>query len=149
MKIRTTNKYHYQILILGVLLLLAQYAPSLLATEVVHYQSGDGRVTVAGTTSVVIVKNNYGGTGVSKKSVTDNPSKYLAAITVMFKRKGYDADNADWFWVKYSPKGDVLKKPRGIEVAAKVAKGAPKGCIACHTAAPGGDRVYNHNRYAN
>ena len=108
----------------------------------------DGKVTVEGTTGVVIVKNNYGGPGVSKKSVAEDPAKYLKALTVMFKRKGYDADNADWFWVKYNPKGEVLKNPKGMKLAGKVAKGSPEGCIACHSAAPGGDGVYNHDRFA-
>lgn len=42
MRIRKTNGFLYMILILGALLLLAQYSPSILATELTHYQSGDG-----------------------------------------------------------------------------------------------------------
>ena len=108
----------------------------------------DGKITVLGTTGPVIVKNNYGGPGVSKKSVADNPAKFLKAVTVMFKRRGYDTDNADWFWVKYTPDGALMKNPKGMKLAGRVAKGAPKGCIACHKAAPGGDMVYNHDKFA-
>ena len=108
----------------------------------------DSQVTVEGKKGAVIVKNNYGGEGVSKKTVADNPDKYLKAVTVMFKRAGYDADNKDWFWVKYAPDGSVMKNPKNMALAGRVAKGMPKGCIACHTAAPGGDMVFNHNRYA-
>jgi hypothetical protein len=64
----------------------------------------------------------------------------------MFKRKGYDGDNKDWFWVKFKPDGSLHKNPKGMQLAGKVAKGMPKGCIACHKAAPGGDYVYNFDR---
>ncbi len=107
----------------------------------------EGTVKVKGTTGAVIVKRNYGGQGVSKQAVANNPGKFLKAVTVMFKRKGYDADDKDWFWVKYNPDGTLAKNPKGMMLAGKVAKGKPKGCIACHKAASGGDFVYNHDRY--
>ena len=107
----------------------------------------DAAVAVDGTSDVVIIKRNYGGDGVSKQAVADNPEKWLEAVTVMYKRAGYDAEDKDWFWVKYDPKGGVMKNPKGMALAGRVAKGAPKGCIACHTAAPGGDFVFNHDRY--
>lgn len=47
-------------------------------------------------------------------------NKTLAAITVMYKKDGYDADHNDWFWAKYSPDG-------AIDVEGKV-----QGCIDCH-----------------
>ena len=108
----------------------------------------DGTLNVAGDRGAVIVKNNYGGEGVTKKSVADNPDKYLKAVTVMFKRPGYDTDNKDWFWVKYAPDGKVMKNPKNMALAGRVAKGMPKGCIACHKAAPGGDMVFNHDKLA-
>ncbi len=108
----------------------------------------DAKTTVGKDTGVVLVKRNYGGEGVSKAAVADDPEKYLKAVTVMFKRHGYDPENKDWFWVKYAPDGSVLKNPKEMSLAGRVAKGMDKGCIACHTAAPGGDMVYNHNRFA-
>ncbi|MFQ5935609.1 MAG: hypothetical protein ACE5LB_04295 [Acidiferrobacterales bacterium] len=107
-------------------------------------------LNVSGHRDIVIVKKNYGGAGVSKTAVADDPEKYLKAITVMFRReRGYDADNQDWFWVKYGPNGEVLKNTQGKGLAGRVAKGVPgKGCIACHKGAPGGDYVFNHDRYA-
>lgn len=51
-----------------------------------------------------------------------NKKKKLAAITVMYKVKGYNPKAGDWFWVKYSPEGRA--RPYG-----KV-----KGCIGCHGA---------------
>jgi len=106
----------------------------------------DGKLKVKGLSNVVIVKRNYGGEGVSKSNVANNPSKYLKAITVMYKRKGYDADNQDWFWVKYKPDGKLHTNPKGMKLAGRVAKGKPQGCIACHTAAPGGDMIFNYDR---
>uniref|UniRef100_UPI0026398212 cytochrome P460 family protein n=1 Tax=Sulfurimonas sp. TaxID=2022749 RepID=UPI0026398212 len=98
----------------------------------------------------VIVKRNYGGKGVSLASVMKNRGMYLKAITVMAKReKGYDSDNADWFWVKYAPDGTIMQNPKKMALAGKVAKGQPQGCIACHSSASGNDLVFVHNKEAN
>ena len=105
----------------------------------------DGFIRVQGDSGVVMVKRNYGGDGVSKTAVADDPGKFLESITVMFKRSGYDSETRDWFWVKYNPDGSLAKNPAGMMLAGKVAKGKPKGCIACHMLAPGGDLVYNSN----
>ncbi|GJM04432.1 MAG: hypothetical protein DHS20C09_04230 [marine bacterium B5-7] len=108
----------------------------------------DSRTTVKGHTGDVIVKKNYGGEGISKEAVANNPNKWLKAVTVMFRReKGFDSDNKDWFWVKYAPDGSVLKNPKGMQLAGRVAKGMIEGCIACHNSAPGNDKVFNHDRY--
>ena len=102
-----------------------------------------GTIKVGDNVGSVIVKRNYGGEGVSKAAVANDRAKYLKAVTVMFKRDGYDPDNADWFWVKYLPDGSLDKNPAGMQLAGRVAKGMDKGCIACHQAAPGGDYVFN------
>jgi hypothetical protein len=109
----------------------------------------DATLTVNGHTGALIIKRNFGGPDVSKQAVANNPGKYLKAITVMYKReRGYDPDDRDWFWAKYKPDGSLDTNPKGMKLAGRVAKGQPKGCIACHKAAPGGDFVFNHNRYA-
>ncbi len=96
----------------------------------------------------VIVKRNYGGEGATKASVANNRGQYLEAVTVMFRRPGYDPENGNWFWAKYLPDGSLDQNPMGIPLAGRVAKGMDQGCIACHKAAPGGDYVFNHDRYA-
>jgi hypothetical protein len=102
-------------------------------------------VTVGGHTGKVIVKKNFGGEGVSTGMVASDAAKYLKAVTVMFKREdGYDADNQNWFWAKYKADGSLDTNPKGMKLAGRVAKGKPKGCIACHTAAPGGDYIYTN-----
>lgn len=101
-------------------------------------------LTVDGQTDTVIVKSNFGGEGVSVEAVDADPAKYLKAVTVMYKRPGYDPENKDWFWAKYLSDGTLDKNPKGMQLAGRVAKGKPMGCIACHTAAPGGDMVFTN-----
>ncbi len=81
--------------------------------------------------NAIIIKENYGKRG--------GP---VMAVTVMQKIHGYDADNADWFWVKFAPDGTVMKNPKGMSLAGRVAKGMPKGCIACHSNAGGNDYLF-------
>ena len=111
-------------------------------------QLADAMLTVNGITGPVIVKNNFGGEGVSVDNVTRDPSRYLIAVTVMYQRPGYDPDNNDWFWARYLPDGSLDKNSEGMALAGRVAKADPPGgCIACHRAAPGGDLVFTHNRF--
>ncbi|MES9898929.1 MAG: cytochrome P460 family protein [Sedimenticola sp.] len=105
----------------------------------------EGPLAVDGSVNKVMVKRNYGGDAVTKQAVADDPKKWLKAVTVMYKRPGYDAETKDWFWVKYSPAGMVLKNPKNMALAGKVGKGGSAGCVACHQAAPGGDLVFNHD----
>jgi len=106
------------------------------------------KVTIEGHSGALIIKKNYGGNGLTIEDVIGNPNKYLKSITIMFKReKTYDPENKNWFYGKFAPDGSVMKNPKEISLAGRVAKGAPTGCIACHKAAPGDDFVYNHNRY--
>ncbi len=101
-----------------------------------------GNIAIQGKQHDIIVKRNYGGEGVSIAKVANDPAKYLKAVTVMLKRPGYDPETKDWFWVKYKADGSIDKNPAGMQLAGKVAKGKPKGCIACHSAAPGGDMMF-------
>ena len=104
--------------------------------------------TINGVTGPLVVKKNYGGNGMTVADVINDPSKYLEAVTIMFQReKGYDTENKDWFYAKYDPAGKLMSNPKGVKLAGRVAKGAPTGCIACHKPAPGGDFIYNHDRY--
>ena len=101
------------------------------------------KVTVGGTTGAVVVKKNFRGKA-TPKEILANHKKFLKSITVMFKREaGYDPKDQDWFWVKYAPDGSLLKNKKGMMLAGRVAKGKSKGCIACHSVAPGRDFLYN------
>lgn len=56
----------------------------------------------------------------------------LKAITVMYKVKGYNPKDGDWFWVKYSAGGATLKS------------GKLQGCIGCHVTRATNDYVLVH-----
>lgn len=101
-----------------------------------------GQIAIQGRLHHIIVKRNYGGEGVSIANVANDPEKYLAAVTIMLKRPGYDPETKDWFWAKYKADGSLDTNPAGMMLAGKVAKGKPMGCIACHSAAPGGDMMF-------
>ena len=105
----------------------------------------EGKIALDGNLHTIIVKRNYGGEGVSIANVANDPAKYLKAVTVMLKRPGYDPETRDWFWAKFKADGSLDTNPAGMMLAGKVAKGKPQGCIACHTAAPGGDMMFLHD----
>jgi hypothetical protein len=98
----------------------------------------------------VVLKRNYEGKDVSVEKVALDRAKYLSSITVMYQREpGYDADNMNWFWVKYSPDGTIVRKntPTGErQLAGRIAKGSSPegdgGCLYCHASAGGGDYIF-------
>jgi hypothetical protein len=94
----------------------------------------DTETKINNHTGRLVLKRNYGPAGVDLIEVSNDPDKYLASITVMFRREaGYDEDNQNWFWAKYLPDGSLDKNPKGMQLAGRVAKGADAGCIACHS----------------
>ncbi len=100
-------------------------------------------------TGAVIVKYNYMGESVSVSSVADNPDLNLAAVTVMFRRaEGYDSENLDWFWAKYSSDGSLQTNPQGVRMAGRIGKNPQDACIACHKFAPGDDYVFLNDQLA-
>lgn len=102
-------------------------------------------VNIEGTPYHVIVKDNFGGPDL--ETVSASPGEYLAAITPMVQREaGYDPENGDWFWVKYMPDGTIEKNAKGVAMAGRVARGADKGCIACHHQARDNDLVFTNDR---
>jgi hypothetical protein len=65
--------------------------------------------------------------------VIDNfkADKKLDAIGVMYKVKGYNPGDGDWFWAQYSPDGKVIEEGKIDE------------CIRCHAAQKTNDYVYS------
>lgn len=125
-----------------------------LTTEVFKGMSPHGKwvrlystfVRVGGKMYPIIVKDNYGGRGVSKDAIAKDPAKWLKAVTAMVQRRpGYDKANQDWFYVKYGPTGEVAKNEKGMSLAGRVAKGMKKGCISCHSQAGGDDFLYSND----
>ncbi len=101
------------------------------------------KATLGGHTGDLVIKRNYGPTGVEIEEVQADPAAHLGAITVMFKREaGYDDEGNNWFYAKYLPDGSLDQNGKGMALAGLVAKGADQGCIACHSAAPGDDFLF-------
>jgi len=76
----------------------------------------------------IIVKENY------------TPNADLAAITVMYKRDGYNAEHHDWFFAKYLPDGSLDQAPNGMALQGRV-----PGCQACHSAQREHDYLFMGN----
>ncbi|MBE0599359.1 MAG: cytochrome P460 family protein [Desulfuromonadales bacterium] len=70
----------------------------------------------------IIVKENY------------TPDKKLAAVTVMYKKAGFNPQAGDYFWLKYGPQGKIE------------AEGKADGCINCHRAAQGNDFLFTNDQ---
>ncbi len=56
----------------------------------------------------------------------------LKGVVVQYKVKGYNPQEGDWFWAKYTAQGRVR------------AEGKLAGCIACHSALKDNDYVMVH-----
>jgi hypothetical protein len=103
-------------------------------------------VTVDGTPYHVIIKDNFGGEGVTLETLAEDPGKHLMAVTLMVQREaGYDPENNDWFWAKYMADGTVDSNADGMALAGRVAKGMDTGCIACHANAGGSDYLFTND----
>ncbi len=103
-------------------------------------------ITIDGMAYHVVVKDNYGGEGVTLEMVKASPGDHLMAVTPMVQREvGYDPDNNDWYWVKYGPDGVVAGNDMKVAMAGRVAKGMPMGCIACHAKAGDGDYLFTND----
>ncbi len=83
-------------------------------------QQGIASKTAPVKYGTIEVKENY------------SPSHELKAITVMYKVKGYNPVDGDWFWAKYSPAGETRKA------------GKLKGCIGCHATRVANDFILVH-----
>ena len=73
----------------------------------------------------IIVKENY------------MPDRTLAAITTMFKMRGYNPDVNDWFFTKHLPSGELDRAPTGMAL-----EGRLPGCTNCHRAMQTNDWVF-------
>ncbi len=125
-----------------------------LTTEVYRGQSPHGKwvrlfstwVTVDNKSYPIIIKDNYGGRGVTKEAIEADREKWLKAVTIMLQREpGYDSDDQNWFWAKYGKDGTIEKNPKGMLLAGRVAKGMDKGCISCHSQADGKDLLFSND----
>ena len=68
----------------------------------------------------ILVKENYSQEDLAK----------LDSLTVMERVEGYDPDNGDWFWARYTPAGELTHS------------GKVESCANCHFDAGGDDFVF-------
>ncbi len=54
----------------------------------------------------------------------------LKSVSVMYCVKGADPANYDWYWLKYTPDGKVMKAP--ADQGGKAIAGKVQSCINCH-----------------
>lgn len=76
----------------------------------------------------IVVKENY------------KPNGDLVAITVMYKRDGYNPDHNDWFFTKHLPDGSLDQMPNGMAMEGRV-----PGCQACHSRQQENDYLFTGN----
>lgn len=73
----------------------------------------------------IVVKENY------------MPDSTLAAVTVMYKRSGYNPEHNDWFFTKHLPSGELDRMPNGMAM-----EGRLMGCQNCHLAVSANDYIF-------
>lgn len=108
------------------------------------------QLTVGQHKGFLVLKRNYNGKDVSVENVSNNRSRYLTSITVMYQREpGYDSDNLNMFWAKYKPDGklfDMEINGENLPLAGRLIKGetreSNKACLYCHSSAGGGDYIF-------
>lgn len=67
-------------------------------------------------------------------------------INILYRVKGYDPRNGDWYWMKYNEDGTVVRTAPtegGGPIAGRV-----MGCIECHRRAGGNDLVFSNDPVA-
>lgn len=75
----------------------------------------------------------------------DEDKTTLRAVSVMYCVKGADPAHYDWYWLKYTPDGKIMRTPRdqgGKPIAGKV-----QSCINCHQKAHA-DLVFSNDEEA-
>jgi hypothetical protein len=92
----------------------------------------------AGTTDPT--RLGYGSIIVQEEFEDDKST--LNAISVMYCVKGVDPAHYDWYWLKYTPEGEVVRAPR--EQGGKPIAGKVQSCINCHQKARA-DLVYSND----
>lgn len=75
-------------------------------------------------------KHFFGSGTIAVKECHNNEGE-ISSISVMSRVKGYNPENGDWFWAKYTADGDIVRQ------------GKVSGCIGCHQSADGGDFLFS------
>lgn len=81
--------------------------------------------------SILVMEN----TGADDETVT--------AVSVMYRVRGSDPANHDWYWMQFLPDGTLAKTSE--ETDAKPMAGRITACIQCHKRVPDDDLVFFNN----
>lgn len=81
----------------------------------------------------IIVKENY-----------NADRKTLDAITVMYRSRGYNPTEGDWYWVKFNPDGSVARNASSSPP--NKIMGRARSCIECHSSAKGNDSIFFNDK---
>jgi len=68
------------------------------------------------------------------------------AVSVMYRAKGTDPKNNDWYWLKFLPDGSVAKS--APEAGGRLILGRVNSCIECHQKSEGTDLVFLNDAMA-
>jgi hypothetical protein len=69
--------------------------------------------------------------------------KTRTGINILYRVKGYDPRNGDWYWMKYNEDGTVVRTAQAE--GNKPLAGRVMGCIDCHRKAGGNDLVFSND----
>jgi hypothetical protein len=69
--------------------------------------------------------------------------KTRTGINILYRVKGYDPANGDWYWMKYNQNGTVVRT--APEEGSKPIAGRVMSCIECHRKAGGNDLVFSND----
>jgi hypothetical protein len=69
--------------------------------------------------------------------------KTRTGINILYRVKGYDPKNNDWYWMKYNEDGTVVRTAPAE--GNKPMAGRVTGCIECHRQAGGNDLVFSND----
>ena len=69
--------------------------------------------------------------------------KTRTGINILYRVRGYDPKNGDWYWMKYNEDGTVVRT--SPEEGSRPIAGRVLGCIECHRKAAGNDFVFSND----
>jgi hypothetical protein len=83
----------------------------------------------------------YGSILVLEDYTEDQRSR--TGINILYRVKGYDPKNGDWYWMKSNENGTVVRT--SAEEGSRPIAGRALGCIECHRKAAGNDFVFSND----
>jgi len=99
---------------------------------------GVGQTFLNGTANKDLKQVPVGSVLVREEYTPDRKAR--ANITVMYRSKGADPKNGDWYWIMYKPDGSLARTP--ADQGNRAMAGRVRSCVECHRRAGGNDFVF-------